>query len=33
MGDLMIENVIEVKDLSFSYTKVPFISDINFRVR
>lgn len=29
----MIENVIEVKDLSFSYTKVPFISDINFRVR
>lgn len=33
MGDFMIENVIEVKDLSFSYTKVPFISDINFRVR
>lgn len=29
----MIENVIEVKDLSFSYTEVPFISDINFRVR
>ncbi|MDO4514368.1 MAG: ABC transporter ATP-binding protein [Lachnospiraceae bacterium] len=25
--------MIEVKDLSFSYTKVPFISDINFRVR
>lgn len=33
MGDFMIENVIEVKDLSFSYTEVPFISDINFRVR
>lgn len=33
MGDFMIENVIEVKDLNFSYTKVPFISDINFRVR
>lgn len=32
MGDYMNEIVIEVKDLSFSYTEVPFISDINFRV-
>ena len=28
--DKNIENVIEVKDLYFSYTKTPFLKDINF---
>lgn len=30
--DKNIENVIEVKDLYFSYTKIPFLKDINFTV-
>ena len=30
--DKNIENVIEVKDLYFSYTKTPFLKDINFTV-
>ena len=30
--DKNIENVIEVKDLFFSYTKIPFLKDINFTV-
>lgn len=28
-----MENVIEVKNLSFSYTKAPFLQDINFDVK
>ena len=30
--DKNIENIIEVKDLYFSYTKTPFLKDINFTV-
>ena len=30
--DKNIENVIEVRDLYFSYTKTPFLKDINFTV-
>lgn len=33
MGDFGNDKVIEVKELNFSYTEVPFLSDINFSVK
>lgn len=33
MNDFVNDKVIEVKELNFSYTDVPFLSDINFTVR
>lgn len=29
----LVKNVIEVKELSFSYTEVPFLADMNFAVK
>lgn len=33
MSDFIHDNVIEVKGLNFSYTKLPFLTDINFTVK